>query len=59
MWIYVVIPIVAVICFFCFFKFQKNKLFYWTKGIKSEIICEKIIRAVPDMVFILTVLFVS
>lgn len=52
MWIYVVIPIVAVICFFCFFKFQKNKLFYWTKGIKSEIICEKIIRAVPDMVFI-------
>lgn len=52
MWIYVIIPIVAVICFFCFFKFPKTKLFYWTKGIKSEIICEKIIRAVPDMVFI-------
>ena len=52
MWIYIIIPIVVAICFLCFSKSQKTKLFYWTKGIKSEIICEKIIRAVPDMVFI-------
>lgn len=43
MWIYIIIPIVVAICFLCFSKSQKTKLFYWTKGIKSEIICEKII----------------
>lgn len=53
MWIYIIVPVVAAACFFCFFRFRKSSLFYWTKGIKSEIICEKIIRAVPDMVFIL------
>lgn len=52
MWIYIIISIVAVICLFCVIKFQKRNLFYWTKGTESEIICEKIIRAIPDMVFI-------
>ena len=51
-WIYIIIPAVVVICLFCYSKFQKKNLFYWTKRMKSEVICEKIINAIPDMVFI-------
>lgn len=39
-------------CSLFFFRYRKRNFFRWTRDERSEIICEKIIRAIPDMVFI-------